>query len=158
MLNVHFRSPQTHTMAPWVRTVFINHLPKLLVMSRPIYPYNGLGWVVLYFSNPFLFLVFFFIGEIYSTCHISFYLSFIQPFIPAVHIRELNWQRSTKKKNYLYFSIEVLDNFCFSCVQSESFQFPSIFYVLLVLRTCLFVFVFVFGCVWFWFFFEIIRK
>lgn len=42
VLNVHFRSPQTHTMAPWVRTVFINHLPKLLVMRRPIYPYNGM--------------------------------------------------------------------------------------------------------------------
>uniref|UniRef100_A0A336M209 CSON010718 protein n=2 Tax=Culicoides sonorensis TaxID=179676 RepID=A0A336M209_CULSO len=37
VLNVHFRSPQTHTMAPWVRTVFIKHLPKLLVMKRPIY-------------------------------------------------------------------------------------------------------------------------
>ncbi|XP_055713962.1 acetylcholine receptor subunit alpha-like [Phlebotomus papatasi] len=40
VLNVHFRSPQTHTMAPWVRTVFINHLPKLLVMRRPLYPYD----------------------------------------------------------------------------------------------------------------------
>ncbi|XP_031627542.1 acetylcholine receptor subunit alpha-like isoform X2 [Contarinia nasturtii] len=44
VLNVHFRSPQTHTMSPWVRAVFINHLPKLLVMRRPIYPYNGLGF------------------------------------------------------------------------------------------------------------------
>ncbi|CAL4166256.1 unnamed protein product, partial [Meganyctiphanes norvegica] len=37
VLNVHFRSPQTHTMAPWVRRVFINILPRLLVMRRPQY-------------------------------------------------------------------------------------------------------------------------
>ncbi|CAG9802119.1 unnamed protein product [Chironomus riparius] len=37
VLNIHFRSPQTHTMAPWVRTIFINHLPKLLVIKRPMY-------------------------------------------------------------------------------------------------------------------------
>lgn len=41
VLNVHFRSPQTHTMAPWVRTVFINHLPRILVMRRPMYPLNS---------------------------------------------------------------------------------------------------------------------
>jgi len=35
VLNVHFRSPQTHTMAPWVRRVFIHILPRLLVMRRP---------------------------------------------------------------------------------------------------------------------------
>ncbi|XP_048255854.1 acetylcholine receptor subunit alpha-like 1 isoform X1 [Haliotis cracherodii] len=35
VLNVHFRSPSTHTMAPWVRRVFLNILPKLLVMRRP---------------------------------------------------------------------------------------------------------------------------
>lgn len=37
VLNVHFRSPQTHTMAPWVRRVFIHVLPRLLVMRRPHY-------------------------------------------------------------------------------------------------------------------------
>ena len=35
VLNIHFRSPQTHTMAPWVRRVFIHILPRLLVMRRP---------------------------------------------------------------------------------------------------------------------------
>lgn len=36
VLNVHFRSPQTHTMAPWVRRVFIHILPRLLAMRRPV--------------------------------------------------------------------------------------------------------------------------
>jgi len=35
VLNVHFRSPSTHTMAPWVRKVFLDILPRLLVMRRP---------------------------------------------------------------------------------------------------------------------------
>ncbi|XP_067641742.1 acetylcholine receptor subunit alpha-like isoform X1 [Eurosta solidaginis] len=38
VLNIHFRSPQTHVMAPWVRTVFINQLPRFLVIRRPLYP------------------------------------------------------------------------------------------------------------------------
>ncbi|KAL2722020.1 acetylcholine receptor subunit alpha-like isoform X1, partial [Vespula maculifrons] len=37
VLNVHFRSPQTHVMAPWVRRVFIHVLPRLLAMRRPQY-------------------------------------------------------------------------------------------------------------------------
>ncbi|KAL3279045.1 hypothetical protein HHI36_016561 [Cryptolaemus montrouzieri] len=37
VLNVHFRSPQTHVMAPWVKRVFIHILPRLLVMRRPHY-------------------------------------------------------------------------------------------------------------------------
>jgi nicotinic acetylcholine receptor len=37
VLNVHFRTPQTHTMAPWVRRVFIHILPRLLVMNRPVF-------------------------------------------------------------------------------------------------------------------------
>lgn len=37
VLNVHFRSPQTHRMAPWVNRVFIKILPKLLFMKRPKY-------------------------------------------------------------------------------------------------------------------------
>ncbi|KAJ8674852.1 hypothetical protein QAD02_010638 [Eretmocerus hayati] len=34
VLNVHFRSPQTHVMKPWVRRVFIHVLPRLLHMRR----------------------------------------------------------------------------------------------------------------------------
>ncbi|XP_068909163.1 acetylcholine receptor subunit alpha-like isoform X1 [Tenebrio molitor] len=37
VLNVHFRSPQTHKMSPWVKRVFIHILPRLLVMKRPQY-------------------------------------------------------------------------------------------------------------------------
>ncbi|KAH9499314.1 D-arabinose 1-dehydrogenase (NAD(P)(+)) [Bulinus truncatus] len=35
VLNVHFRSPATHCMSPWVRRVFLNILPRLLIMRRP---------------------------------------------------------------------------------------------------------------------------
>ncbi|XP_020279820.1 acetylcholine receptor subunit alpha-like isoform X2 [Pseudomyrmex gracilis] len=40
VLNVHFRSPQTHRMAPWVKRVFIHILPRLLVMRRPQYKFE----------------------------------------------------------------------------------------------------------------------
>ncbi|XP_066603316.1 acetylcholine receptor subunit alpha-like isoform X3 [Prorops nasuta] len=40
VLNVHFRSPQTHRMAPWVKRVFIHILPRLLVMRRPTYKFD----------------------------------------------------------------------------------------------------------------------
>ncbi|XP_026477284.1 acetylcholine receptor subunit alpha-like isoform X3 [Ctenocephalides felis] len=45
VLNVHFRSPQTHRMAPWVKRVFIHILPRLLFMRRPQYKFetHGLG-------------------------------------------------------------------------------------------------------------------
>ncbi|RWS24734.1 Acetylcholine receptor subunit alpha-like 1 [Leptotrombidium deliense] len=35
VLNVNFRSPCTHRMAPWVRKVFLQFLPKLFNMQRP---------------------------------------------------------------------------------------------------------------------------
>lgn len=37
VLNIHFRSPTTHIMAPWVKRIFIHILPKLLIMRRPQY-------------------------------------------------------------------------------------------------------------------------
>ncbi|XP_063706588.1 acetylcholine receptor subunit alpha-like isoform X2 [Culicoides brevitarsis] len=40
VLNVHFRSPQTHKMAPWVKRFFIDFLPKLLFMKRPNYNFE----------------------------------------------------------------------------------------------------------------------
>ncbi|XP_039705750.1 neuronal acetylcholine receptor subunit beta-2 [Pteropus medius] len=35
VLNVHHRSPTTHTMAPWVKVVFLEKLPTLLFMQQP---------------------------------------------------------------------------------------------------------------------------
>ncbi|ETN57721.1 acetylcholine receptor protein alpha 1, 2, 3, 4 invertebrate [Anopheles darlingi] len=35
VLNVNFRSPVTHKMAPWVHRVFIELLPKVLCIERP---------------------------------------------------------------------------------------------------------------------------
>ncbi|XP_036333927.1 acetylcholine receptor subunit alpha-like 1 isoform X5 [Rhagoletis pomonella] len=35
VLNVNFRSPVTHKMAPWVQRLFIQILPKLLCIERP---------------------------------------------------------------------------------------------------------------------------
>lgn len=36
VLNVNFRSPSTHRMAPWVRRVFLEFLPPILCMDRPL--------------------------------------------------------------------------------------------------------------------------
>ncbi|ROT79607.1 nicotinic acetylcholine receptor alpha 2 subunit [Penaeus vannamei] len=35
VLNIHYRKPSTHRMAPWVRKVFIDKLPLLLLMRVP---------------------------------------------------------------------------------------------------------------------------
>ncbi|KAF4519445.1 hypothetical protein B566_EDAN008672, partial [Ephemera danica] len=37
VLNVYFRSPSTHKMAPWVKSVFLNVMPRILFMRRPHY-------------------------------------------------------------------------------------------------------------------------
>ena len=37
VLNIHFRSPSSHKMKPWVRRLFIRTLPKLLLMRSPQY-------------------------------------------------------------------------------------------------------------------------
>ncbi|XP_027696491.1 neuronal acetylcholine receptor subunit alpha-3 isoform X1 [Vombatus ursinus] len=35
VLNVHYRTPKTHTMPQWVKTIFLNWLPKIMFMARP---------------------------------------------------------------------------------------------------------------------------
>ncbi|XP_062860520.1 neuronal acetylcholine receptor subunit alpha-3 [Trichomycterus rosablanca] len=35
VLNVHYRTPKTHTMPHWVRHVFLSFLPKIMFMTRP---------------------------------------------------------------------------------------------------------------------------
>lgn len=35
ILNIHYRKPSTHKMAPWVRSFFIKTLPRLLLMRVP---------------------------------------------------------------------------------------------------------------------------
>ncbi|CAG0894178.1 unnamed protein product [Darwinula stevensoni] len=35
VLNVHFRRSSTHKMSPWVKQVFIDFMPRLLLMRRP---------------------------------------------------------------------------------------------------------------------------
>ncbi|GJQ74882.1 nAChRa8 [Trypoxylus dichotomus] len=37
VLNVHFRSPSTHKMSPWVRKIFLQFMPRLLIMRRSTY-------------------------------------------------------------------------------------------------------------------------
>lgn len=37
VLNIHFRSPSSHQMKPWVRRLFIRTLPKILLMRSPQY-------------------------------------------------------------------------------------------------------------------------
>ncbi|EGT54284.1 hypothetical protein CAEBREN_12731 [Caenorhabditis brenneri] len=34
-LNVHYRSPTTHTMPKWMKRLFVDFLPKYLLMTRP---------------------------------------------------------------------------------------------------------------------------
>ncbi|KAJ8249197.1 hypothetical protein GJAV_G00232200 [Gymnothorax javanicus] len=36
VLNVHYRTPKTHTMPRWVRRVFLGLLPRVMFMTRPV--------------------------------------------------------------------------------------------------------------------------
>ncbi|KAK1341896.1 hypothetical protein QTO34_016647 [Cnephaeus nilssonii] len=36
VLNIHYRTPTTHTMRKWVKTVFLQLLPQILMMKRPL--------------------------------------------------------------------------------------------------------------------------
>ncbi|XP_005514219.1 neuronal acetylcholine receptor subunit alpha-6 isoform X1 [Columba livia] len=36
VLNIHYRTPTTHEMPKWVKTVFLSLLPKVLLMQRPL--------------------------------------------------------------------------------------------------------------------------
>ena len=42
LLDTKFRSPSTHKMSPWVKTVFLHFMPRLLMMRRPPYSPNDL--------------------------------------------------------------------------------------------------------------------
>ncbi|XP_063170248.1 neuronal acetylcholine receptor subunit alpha-3 [Candoia aspera] len=35
VLNVHYRTPSTHTMPEWVKMVFLDFLPRIMFMTRP---------------------------------------------------------------------------------------------------------------------------
>ena len=36
ILNIHYRMPSTHKMPAWVRRIFIQKLPRLLLMRVPL--------------------------------------------------------------------------------------------------------------------------
>ncbi|XP_074850680.1 neuronal acetylcholine receptor subunit alpha-6 isoform X3 [Carettochelys insculpta] len=36
VLNIHYRTPTTHTMPEWVKSVFLRLLPKVLMMTQPL--------------------------------------------------------------------------------------------------------------------------
>uniref|UniRef100_A0A8C8RRX2 Cholinergic receptor nicotinic alpha 6 subunit n=1 Tax=Pelusios castaneus TaxID=367368 RepID=A0A8C8RRX2_9SAUR len=40
VLNIHYRTPTTHTMPKWVKSVFLKLLPKVLMMTRPLEQQN----------------------------------------------------------------------------------------------------------------------
>uniref|UniRef100_A0A8C6NK12 Cholinergic receptor, nicotinic, alpha 6 n=1 Tax=Nothobranchius furzeri TaxID=105023 RepID=A0A8C6NK12_NOTFU len=45
VLNVHYRTPMTHTMPCWVRSVFLKVLPRIMLMRRPIDEDGKAGWL-----------------------------------------------------------------------------------------------------------------
>ncbi|XP_024415354.2 neuronal acetylcholine receptor subunit alpha-4 isoform X2 [Desmodus rotundus] len=46
VLNVHHRSPRTHTMPTWVRRVFLGVVPRLLLMRRPAVVKDSCGRLI----------------------------------------------------------------------------------------------------------------
>lgn len=44
VLNIYFRSPSTHKMSPWVKNVFLNFIPRMLMMRRPHYSLRHDGY------------------------------------------------------------------------------------------------------------------
>ncbi|KYN33917.1 Acetylcholine receptor subunit beta-like 2 [Trachymyrmex septentrionalis] len=51
VLNVHFRSPSTHNMSPWVRQLFLNWMPRVLMMRRT--PYSTPEYDDTYIDNAY---------------------------------------------------------------------------------------------------------
>ncbi|TRY89577.1 hypothetical protein DNTS_010257 [Danionella cerebrum] len=47
VLNVHYRTPMTHTMPSWVRSVFLQALPRIMLMRRPLDPSESSSKLVL---------------------------------------------------------------------------------------------------------------
>ncbi|XP_036915964.1 neuronal acetylcholine receptor subunit alpha-4 isoform X2 [Sturnira hondurensis] len=46
VLNVHHRSPRTHTMPAWVRRIFLDLVPRLLLMRRPAVVKDSCGRLI----------------------------------------------------------------------------------------------------------------
>lgn len=46
-----YRSPSTHNMSPWVRQVFLNWMPRLLMMRRT--PYSTPEYDDTYMDNGY---------------------------------------------------------------------------------------------------------
>ena len=63
VLNIHFRSPSTHVMSPWVQELFLKVLPRLLFMQRPQdrfqlpAKYPKVGFVFVTFCSCYLHLL-----------------------------------------------------------------------------------------------------
>ncbi|XP_011865803.1 PREDICTED: acetylcholine receptor subunit beta-like 2 isoform X2 [Vollenhovia emeryi] len=51
VLNVHFRNPATHNMSPWVKQVFLNWMPRVLMMRRT--PYSTPEYDDAYMDNAY---------------------------------------------------------------------------------------------------------
>ncbi|XP_066492133.1 neuronal acetylcholine receptor subunit alpha-3 [Tiliqua scincoides] len=51
VLNVHYRTSRTHTMPKWVKTIFLNFLPRIMFMTRPAEEDDGDSQKPKAFSN-----------------------------------------------------------------------------------------------------------